>query len=253
MRGIKKITVSVAAIALCMVAVPPASAAGSSSAATSHISSTLNVGDVQFDGNECVELPVSVSYSKTATTADDINGEVNLDLRQAGSNSSNTAYAYFGYSDPASGTEIEKISVCPYSYNLAAGGYTLTGSLKSEYYVNGSQQTANFAPVQVGVIQNPTTLGAIKFKKSSGSYYDISGTATASTVTRGTLGASGKITISIKKPGSKRWIAGTTTSADSFGQWSAYIGKQAKGTQVKVDLTECGWCSNATRTAKITK
>ena len=253
MRAIKQIFVGIGATAVSLAAVSPAVAAGSSSATTSMVSATVTAGDIQFDGGDCVTFPVTASFTKTATPLDDVYATVRMEMRQPGSNSSDSVSLYYGYSEPASGSKTEGIFICPSSYNPAAGNFTMTGTLKGEYYVDGSEQTVTFAPIQVGAIQNPTTIGTMKFKKQSGNFYEVSGTATAAAPTKGTVGAGGKLTISVKKPGSKRWVAGATAYADSFGQWSSYLGKQAKGTQVKVDLADCGWCTNATRTAKITK
>jgi hypothetical protein len=138
--------------------------------------------------------------------------------------------------------------ICPSSFNASAGNYTATGVLRTELDFSRTSSAA-FPSFEVGVIRNKSSLGPIKMKKSA---FDLglSGTATAATVTKGTVGAGGEITIKIKKPGSKKWVSGTTTYANSFGDWTASLSPQKKGTQIQAVLTNCGWCTDATRTVK---
>jgi hypothetical protein len=237
----------IAALSLVMAA--PASAAGSSTASTNLATVTVSIGDIAFDGSECARLPVPITFTKTGGPADSVSMDVELEMRQPGSSMAETGSDYIGLTEPASGTSSElSFTICPSSYNPAAGNYTVTGTLRTEYDFSRAT-TASFPSFEVGAIRNQTTLSPIKMKKSA---FDLglSGTATAATVTKGTVGAGGDITIKIKKPGSKKWISGTTTYANSFGDWTASLSPQKKGTQIQAVLTNCGWCTDATRTVK---
>lgn len=245
---IVSLTAGVAALSLVMAV--PASAAGSSTASTNLATVTVSIGDIAFDGSECARLPVPITFTKTGGPADSVSMDVELELRQPGSSMAEMGSDYIGLTEPASGTSNElAFTICPSSYNPAAGNYTFTGTLRTEFdFSRGT--TASFPSFEVGAIQNQTSMSALRLKKSA---FDlsVSGTATAATVTKGKVGAGGDIVIRIKKPGSKKWVSGTTTYADAFGEWSASLGPQKKGTQIQATLTGCNWCTDATsRTAK---
>lgn len=233
-----------------LTAAPAAHAAGSSSASTGEVSVTVNVGDIAFDGSECVYMPWSVDWSFVPGTAEYASATAEIELRQPGSSSSNSDTAFF-YGDGAiAGTEQERILMCPYEYTPEAGTFQVTGSLKSSNYSTDAEQTVPLAPMTVNAIQNPTTLGPIKVKKTRYGY-TLSGTATAATLTKGVVGADGEIRIEIREPKSKKWKGGLQAYPDSFGKWSTSTGKLAKGTRIRVTLTDCKWCTNATRAAKV--
>lgn len=242
---------TVAATVAATVAIP-AWGAGGGSAATSHGSVSYSVPDVQFDGPDCVEVPAAFTFQKSAPDPTDVSLTATLKLAQAGSNSSIDTSEYFGYFAGAAGSGTSDFYVCPYSYEPSAGPFTVTGSMESEFDLS-SKQTAPFAPVTVNVVQNPVKLGALRFSKSS-SFYTLTGTAIATAPSKGAIGAGGTIVVSIRKPGSKRWVKGTTTSPDSFGAWEAYLSDSVrKGWWVKVDLVDCRWCANASRSAKVNR
>lgn len=245
-----KTLVGSALLLVSIVAAPPLHAAGSSSAATGDVSATVNIGDIQFDGSECVYVPWSVDWTFAAGSADVTSGTAAIEMRQPGSSSSNSDTAFFYGDEALSGTEQEEIFFCPFEYTPGQGAFQVTGSLKSSNYRTDSEQTVPLTPMTVNVIQNPTTLGPIKVKKTRFGH-TISGTATAATVTKGVVGAGGNISIEIRKPKSKRWRGGLQAFPNSFGEWSTSAGRLPKGTQIRVTLVDCAWCTEATRTARV--
>lgn len=246
------VTSMVVAGALAATLAVPAWGAGGGSGATSHGSVSYSVPDVQFDGPDCVEVPAAFTFQKTAADPTDVSLTATLKMAQAGSNSSIDTSEYFGYFAGAAGSGTSDLYVCPYSYEPSAGPFTVTGSMESEFDLS-AKQTAPLTPVTVNVIQNPVKLGALRFSKSS-SFYTLKGTAIANAPSKGAIGAGGTIVVSVRKPGSKRWVKGTTTSPDSFGAWEAYLSDSVrKGWWVKVDLLDCRWCANATTSAKVNR
>lgn len=243
------IALAASAAALSVIAAVPAAAAGSGTATTNLATATISIPDIAFDGSDCVRVPITTTYAKTGGPADSVSLDIELAARQPGSSSADSASDYIGLSEPASGTRNEMgFTMCPSSYNPKAGNYSVTGTLRSEFdFARGT--TANFPAIELSVVQNKTTMSPIKMKKSA---FDlgISGTATAATVTKGNVGAGGEIRISIKKPGSKKWVSGNTTYTNSFGEWSSSLSPQKKGTQIQVTLVNCGWCTDASRTVK---
>jgi hypothetical protein len=243
------IAITASAAALCLIAAVPAAAAGAGTATTNLASATISIPDIAFDGSECVRVPVTTTYTKTGGPADSVSLDIELQARQPGSSSADTASDYIGLSEPASGTRTQMgFTMCPSSYNPKAGNYAVTGTMRSEFeFARGT--TASFPAIELGVVQNKTTMSPIRLKKSA---FDlgISGTATAATLTKGDVGAGGEIRISIKKPGSKKWVSGNTAYTNSFGDWSSSLSPQKKGTQIQATLVNCGWCTDASRTVK---
>ena len=243
------IALTASAAALSLVTAVPASAAGSSTASTNLATVTVSINDIAFDGDDCVRVPVPTSYTKTGSPADSISMEVEIEMRQPGSNWSESLWNNFGLSAATSGSTDEMtFLICPSSFSASAGNYKATGVLRTEFDFSRTT-SATFPPFEVGVVRNKTAMSPIKMKKSA---FDlgISGTATAATITKGNVGAGGEILISIKKPGSKKWVSGNTTYTNSFGEWSSSLSPQKKGTQIKATLANCGWCTDASRTVK---
>jgi len=44
-----------------------------------------------------------------------------------------------------------------------------------------------------------------------------------------------------------------TAYPDSFGNWTTTIDKAAKGSQIRVTLVDCGWCTDAQKVVKVTR
>ena len=224
-----------------------------SQAATTLASVNVSVPAIQFDGSNCVNTPVIIDYMKNPSLAPEVTLTITVELRQAGSNDWTSTWEEVDFADPGTGQLRDVIPVCPSAYKESAGNYLVGGELYTYLYRDGSDATTPLSAAEVQVVKNPATITSMKISRSGSNGYQVAGKATALTVSKGDMGAAGKITSAVKKPGSRSWQQGPSTIPNGFGEWSLNLGKQTKGTQVKVDLTECGWCSNATRTAKITK
>lgn len=254
MRAVLAVTVSgVLAVGMAV----PAQAGGTLSGATSHASATVTYGDAVFDGPDCVEVPFDMTFAKTPTEADNISVSVRLEAVQQGSNDPSTGSAYNGGYDKASGTERGTIYVCPGTFPDDAGPITLTGKLTTNYYVNDSEQVVPLQPSgQLTLVKNSTTMSVPKVTKAyswSSDSRRISGKVTATTPTRGTIGAGGTVELEVKYPTSKKWVGGATAYVDSFGNWSTTLDKAPKGSQIRVSLVDCGWCTGAQRVVKVAR
>jgi hypothetical protein len=248
--------VRIVALSACALLLPavPANAVGAGSAATPNLQITYSIAAIQFDGPECVRVPVTVDYAKVGAAYDDISGRVSFDIRYPGSSSTNSPSVYIGYFDPQSARENTDFTFCPFEFAPGIGSMQVTGSVRSDVFGSPEIETP-LPPSALTVTQNPTTMSPVKVKKERG-YYALSGSVTAQTVTKGVIGARGKITVQLKKKGSKRWISGTTTYPDSFGNWSTFSlaissRNYPKGTQYRVIHSDCNWCSDASRTGKL--
>lgn len=247
---------SAAGVAVVLLA-PAAHAGGTLSGATSHASVTVTYGDAVFDGPDCVEVPFDMTFAKTPTEADNISVAVRLEAVQQGSNDPSTGSAFNGGYEKASGTERGTIYVCPGTFPDDAGPITLTGKLTTNYYVNDSEQVVPLQPAgQLTLVKNPTTMSVPKVTKAYSWSTDsrkISGKVTATTPTRGTIGAGGTVQLEVKYPTSKKWVGGATAYVDSFGNWSTTLDKAPKGSQIRVSLVDCGWCTDAQRVVKVAR
>lgn len=242
---------------LVLLAAGPAWAGGTLSGATSHASASVTYADAVFDGPDCIDVPFDATYAKTPSTAEDITATVELSASQQGSNSPNTGSARAGYFDPASGTMRGTVYVCPSSFPDEAGPVTVTGTLTTKYYVTGSEQTVALQPAgQLTIVKNASTMTTPKITKGyswSSDSRKVSGKVTAASVTKGSIGADGTIEIAVKYPGSKKWVGGETTYLDEFGNWSTTLSKAPKGSQLRISLVDCGWCTDAQKIVKVTR
>lgn len=250
----KSVFVFVTSFVVLGLAVPAQGADGSGSTPT--ISVTYNMTAVPFDGPGCVESPFNLTYTKMGAAADDISANVSIDARYDGSSSSLTRTVYIGYSSPGTATITDSyLFVCPFNISDGAGPLRVTGAVESEIFT----QTKTTAPLSASVLavaQNPTKLSKPKVKTVSGflSYREVSGKATAVTLTKGVIGAGGRLTLLVKKKGSKKYSEVSTTSADEFGNWKfSFVSttKVPRGSTFMVTVSECGWCTTAQVTGKI--
>lgn len=252
----RSVTVASAGV-IALLTAGPALAGGSLSGSTSHGSATVTFADVVFDGPDCVEVPITMTYSKTASEADNIYLAVELSASQQGSNEKTTGSAYSYSSESATGTAGGDMYVCPSTFQDSAGPVGVTGTIKTTYYVNDSEQSAALQPAgQLTLVRNATTMSVPKVTKAyswSDTARKISGKVTATTTSKGVIGADGDIQIAVKYPGSKKWVSGATAYPDEFGNWSTTISKAPKGTQLRVSLVDCGWCTDAQRIVKVAR
>ena len=232
----------------------PAHAAVAGSGVTPNLVVSYYIGDIQFDGPECTQVPVLVDYIKQGAPSRQISGAVAFDLRYQGSNTSNRPTVNIYSYDADAGRKETSISFCPYQAVSGAGPLNLTGVVRSTLSGTG-EVTVDLPPATVNVGVVPTQMSKVKVKKSD-SYYVLSGTVTAQTASKGVIGASGTVTIQLRKKGSKRWIAGTTARPDSFGNWSTFqysilTKNYPKGTQFRAVFSDGRWCADNVRTGKL--
>ena len=246
---LKSVKIAAAASAFVLIGATPAFA-GDGSGATPNLAITYSAAPLQFDGSGCFQAPVTINFTKTGAPAGDISGNVDLEARYPGSNSPNSASEYIGYSAPASGTETGSyFFICSYEVEDNITTMDITGTVKSEINFT-NEVTAQVTPSQLVINQNATSLSKpkVSVKKGFVSYRIIKGKATATTVTKGVIGAGGSIALEVKKPKSKNFVEVSTTSADSFGEYSfSYVSlkETPRGSTFRIVVKDCGWCTPA--------
>lgn len=233
-----------------LVSVTYIHAQGTLTAATNLASVNVQIGSIEFDGFDCVPVPLVVNYSRLPSVTDEIDLIVSLDLRQPGSNTSVASYPRVMVVGNGSGELKDSLSVCPNSYSEAAGSYVLSGELYTYSMQDGSDMSVKFVPIELGVEKNLTKIKSVKVTKVAKGATRVSGVATAATQTRGEVGASSKVTLSVKKPNSTTWKSFSPTNTDNFGRWNQELGKIAKGSLIRIDLSDCLWCTDAQRIVK---
>ncbi|MDP1876578.1 MAG: hypothetical protein Q8M17_03330 [Actinomycetota bacterium] len=252
---------ALAAVVLMPVAfaltVGQALAAGTGSATTPTLNITYTVNDIAFDGPDCVQVPFSVNYTFTGVPvspsgAGGSNGYTLIDLSYAGSSSKVSGQLIFvETTDGRSGTKASEVTFCPAQYFSNRGPLRVTGLLVSPR-PNGV--TAALTPSTLTVTQNPTRMSRVRVKQANGVWV-LSGTAVARTVSKGLIGAAGKITIQLRKKGAKKWVSGEVLAPDQFGQWTTVSAISTltypRGTAFRAVLTDCKWCSNAQQSGRL--
>jgi hypothetical protein len=150
------------------------------------------------------------------------------------------------------------MEVRPASVDNARGPLNITGTLESSV-IGGLQ---SWSPVTIGsiaLIPNPTKLTRPHSKVIRGylwstKSYEVKGAATATTITKGVIAAGGILTLQLKKKGRSAWVSGLTTRVDTYGEYKFSLPdaqKYPKGTQYRVVLSGCGWCSDAMAAGKL--
>lgn len=222
-------------------------------ASTPVVRVSVNVGAVSFDGPDCANVPVNVNYVRLGPRRDDIDLIVSLDLRQPGSNTSSATYPRVVISGTSSGAIQDALQVCPEEYSEEAGDFDLSGSISSYSFDDGITFTSSFDSRTRPVIKNQTVVQQLELKGNRKRRYTLYGKATAATPSRGDVGAASTVTIFAKVPNARNWRQVATVNTDNFGRWTQQIGSLPKGTKVRVDLSDCLWCTDSSQTITIRK
>ena len=220
-------------------------------ASSPNLSLSLSIPDVYFDGPETASVPITVTYAKLGAQAKLVSGSIHVNANQAGVSNGISASIWINSTWALSGTWVGAyLNVYPSSIDLRRGPLFISGDVVS-YVSAGSQETQvalSLMPIQI--VPNATKLSKPRAKlvRQWESHFEITGIATAQTITKGVVPAGGVLTLQIKKPGRTQWISSLTGSVDSFGEYSFSLSpasKFPKGTQFRVALGRCGWCANA--------
>ena len=222
----------------------PAFGEASGTGATPTMTVSYRVSDIQFDGPDCVQVPFSVDY----TIVGNIQGVVTVDLAYAGSSSkASGSVVIVASTDGPQGTQAGEISFCPSQYFSNKGPLLSAGTVLSPR-ANGVMSALTQSTVAVN--RNPVRMSTPRVKQSLG-VWKLSGRAVARTPSKGWIGADGKITIQVKKRGSSRWVSGEVVYPDEFGAWTTASAISTAvyppGTRYRAVLTDCKWCTDATR------
>jgi hypothetical protein len=225
----------------------PAHAAEPLTAATPMASVSVEVGPITFDGADCAPVPVTVNYVRATLQRDDVDLIVSLDLRQPGSNTSYEIYPRVMVRTDSPGQIKDALEVCPRTYSETSGDYVLTGDLFTYSMSDGATSKVDFASQRFSVTKNPTSIDLLKVTKERRGGLTLSGAATAATQTRGNVGADSTVTVSSRKPKGKAWVTIASLKTDNFGRWQVDLKPQPTGAQIRVELSGCTWCTDATR------
>lgn len=234
------------------IAPTSAGAVADASIATNEATVTLSIGDVAFDGPGCVKAPVTWGYAKEAGRANWTTIRMEVSANQSAANNGLGGTLASPYWDPPTATGLStSFDVCPRSIDVTRGPLLTSGTLKTSN-LSGAE---SYAPLPNGTVTmtfNPTQLTKPRARLSKGfmPMYEISGDATAQTLTKGTVPAGGTLVLQLKKTGRTAWVSGLTTGVDSYGQYRFRLynpERYPKGTQFRVALRDCGWCTSAVR------
>lgn len=220
---------------IAMLATPVWAYATTGSVSGGGITATIRITDAAFDGPECLQVPVQVSFTDYAS--------LDLAASQQGSSNTITSFVYGGPGDE-SGT----VQVCP-SLD-GAGTYAVRGSMSANETV-----TPIPAGLQFTVIRAPATVIGLTARQK-GSVLRIAGKVTAET-RRGLIGGDGTVTVRGMLPkalgGGGKWITIDTTTVDQFGRFAvAGMSKQrAVGALIRVNVAGSPWSDDATATTRV--
>ena len=245
---ITRLAPAVVAGAVGLTFVSPAPASEATTASTPLATASVVVGPLMFDGPDCTNVPVTVAHERVPPRTEDIDLIVSLDLRQPGSNRSSAVYPRVTVTGEGRGTLRDSIQVCPSEYSDEAGDFVLTGELLTYSFLDGSSTTVPIPSRTLSAIKNVSRFASLKLTGDPRRSYQLAGSATASTLTRGDVGAEGTVTVSVRKPRARDWQEVANVPTDNFGRWRASLGPLAKGTRVRATLEGCEWCTDIART-----
>lgn len=232
----------VAMAAVALIASP--AQAGGGSGELGGVSVSYTVDDVaRFDGPGCARVGWSADYQRPA----DYDLYVELELRQAGSNSPLTDVVTPMYDDPDAGTLKGGLCIDD-DFDPTRGDFTATSTLTVE---NEDLVEVGSVPLSgrstVKVVQNRSKFVRLKVRAGHAKPPTVRGRVTASTVSKGRLGAGGSVLLEARFKG--RWRNVDTLDVDQFGRFASTVYKRIpKGTKVRARLTDCGWCTDALKT-----
>lgn len=240
------VTTALAVPMVFALSVGQALAAATGTGATPTMTVSYSISDIQFDGPDCVQVPFSVDYAFAGAPQ----GYVSLDIAYTGSSAKTNAQAIMVAAvDGESGTRLSEFTFCPSSIFSNRGPLRVTGTVTSP---RGGVTTA-VTPSVLPVHSNPVRMSRVKVKWAP-DYYTLSGSVVAKTPSKGWIGAAGLITIQLRKPGSRIWVSGATTSPDQFGGWTSPAISSItypSGTRFRALLRDCKWCGNATQSGTL--
>jgi hypothetical protein len=244
MTGIARwVIASVAAGSMAMVTGVASAASGPVS--IGGVTGTWSVPDVvSFDGPGCATVPWTLNYQRPPGF------EIDLDVSmvQEGSNSPETDFGYISSTGrPDAGAFTLTPCVEDYDFDAGRGPFTLTGSIQVDDDDYRDLGTAQIGPVAIRVERNPARFVRLKAKagRTIADLPVVKGKVVARTLTKGSIGADGTITIEAKVKG--RWRkADSSATLDEFGRFSTTLWNQVtEGMKIRVRLSDCGWCTNA--------
>ncbi len=235
-----------AATVAALIAVP--AQAGGGSGALGGVSVSYAFDDVAlFDGPGCAPVGWSVDYQRPA----DYDLYVELELRQAGSNSPLTDVVTPMYDDPDAGTLKGALCIDD-DFDPTGGDFTTTTTLTVE---DDNLVEVGSVPLYGGstvrVVQNRSKFVRLRVRAGATDAKPprVRGKVTASTVSKGRLGADGSVLVEARVKG--RWRALDTLDPDQFGRFATTVNKRIpKGMKVRARLTKCGWCTDVLTTVE---
>jgi hypothetical protein len=201
---------------------------------------------VQFDGPGCAPVYWDVAY----TRPEDVGFDVDVEVRQRGSNSPTTDGDYVGYYESdLTGNLSGNLCVSDYYFDASKGPLAFSGLLTATLSGGRSAGSVALPSIILPVRQNPSTFSRVRIKSRTPSKFgSIRGRVTAKTLTKGRLGAGGDVEAQVKVRG--RWRHVMNLSVDEFGRFASggeyyTIRPIPKGAKVRLRLTDCGWCTDA--------
>lgn len=238
---------AVTSAALVLASATSAHADATGTAQTPRITVTYTMADARLDGSGCIDVPLTLTFTKSGSLEWN-SAYIELEARYDGQTFDTDFVEFIKDSTPATGTISTTMLLCASDLPGKTSPITISGTLE-----DGDEQTVSFSPSTIAVVPNPSKFGKIRVTRS-GQTVRLSGAVTAQTITEGTEDAEGTVLIEAKPRGASGWTTIGTSNVDILGEWKskALNGKRLpKGTQFRVTLTGCSWCTDATATGVI--
>jgi hypothetical protein len=203
---------------------------------------------VTFDGDQYLVMPITYTWALTNCT------DLTINIYIPGRAKPDDPVM----SIPGVRSDTGSIFICPRTMVPPEGSFTQSDlkifdkmvgadSFQIEASVKpyGSSGEVAMPPLTVKVVKNQTRITKAVV---SGSY--LEGTAMAST-SRGMVVARGTVNVQVRGSKSKAWRSAGSTTFEN-GKFSVLLSSPLKKLdEVRVNLTECGWCSDASKSFKV--
>ena len=197
--------------------------AGTATGTTGMGTATVSVPSQTWTSYDCQYIPVTATVS--GIRGWDVDWDIELDARRAGSGSTNSSAWLDGNGN---GSDRDSFFLCPWE---GSGQYNVTGDV--EFFDWDTYAEAS-APMSTSFTMSkmPSTATVNQIRKPRWGTKVI-GTVKARSSTLGSIGARGPVVIQAKKPG-KRWVRVDWTYPNDQGRYVvATYKKYPKGTRFK--------------------
>lgn len=225
MRTRRTVAIATASSAALVAGLVAPAVAGTTTGSTSLGMATVAVPNRTWTSYDCQSIPITATV--TGTRSSDVDWDIELDARRAGSGSTNSSAYLYG---SGNSSDRDSFYLCPFE---GSGRYDVTGTVD---FIDWRSYAEASAPLATSFTMSKmsTTATITKIRKPRWGTKVI-GTVKARSATLGAIGAQGKVVVKAKKPG-KRWVRVAWTYPNDLGRYvAATYKKYPKGTRFKAN------------------